>query len=249
MPNGTRTRDWATFDYYALLGVDTTADADEITRAFREVAKRCHPDATDPTDDTAAAAAARFSDVTAAYAVLGDRDTRRAYDQVRADHGRAVPVPRMGPPPRVASKPKRKPWSARKSLTVLFVGVIVALLGIGAGLLTWSMHESSARQRARFVPVVATRGDAENGGSIASFLTRDGERYRVPAPEQHGDPSGHGLTLNIRYDPANPEHVIVDSGTFGRDITFTIVSLKLLLGGLFLAGTGWKRYGSATAVR
>jgi hypothetical protein len=242
MPSGTRTRDWATFDYYALLGIDPSADADEVTRAFREVAKRSHPDATDDAE-----AAARFSDVTAAYAVLADRETRRAYDQVRAEQGSTAPNVRVAPPVARAT-PKRKPWSARKSLIVLLVGVVVALLGIGAGLLTWSMHEHDARQRARFVPVVATRGDGVSG-SLVSFLTRKGERIRVPQPEQHGDPAGHSLTVNIRYDPANPEHVIPDTGTFGRDITFTIVALKLLVGGVFLAAIGWRRLRRATAAR
>jgi len=242
MPSGTRTRDWATFDYYALLGVEPDADAETITRAFREEAKRSHPDITDD-----AVAAARFSDLTAAYGVLGDDETRRAYDQVRAERREVPPTARAAPPVTVRATRKRKPWTARKSITVLVVGVVVAFLGVGAGFLTWSLHEHDARQRARFVPVVATRGDAEGGGSIASFLTRSGERIRVPAPEQHGDPSGTGRTLDIRYDPANPEHVIVDSGTVGRDITFTIVSLKLLIGGLFLAGTGWRRLRTARA--
>ena len=80
----TRVRDWATVDYYALLGVDSSADADTITRAFREQAKRSHPDATDDAD-----AANRFSDLREAYAVLGDRVTRREYDRVRAEVPRA----------------------------------------------------------------------------------------------------------------------------------------------------------------
>jgi hypothetical protein len=158
-----------------------------------------------------------------------------------------VPSVRVAPPV-ARTTSKRKPWSARKSLTVLLVGIVVALLGIGAGLLTWSMHEHDARQRARFVPVVATRGDGVSG-SLVSFLTREGERIRVPQPEQHGDPAGHSLTVNIRYDPADPEHVIPDTGTFGRDITFTIVALKLLIGGLFLAVTGWRRLRRVTAAR
>ena len=69
----------------------------------------------------------------------------------------------------------------------------------------------------------------------------------VPEPRQHGDPNGAGTTVKIRYDPANPEHVIVDSGTFGRDITFAIVSLKLFFGGLFLARLSWKRRRIATS--
>ena len=77
---GTRVRDWATVDYYAMLGVAPSADADEVTRAFRALAKQSHPDAV-PDE----AAAERFRDVAAAYAVLGDRRTRVEYDRVRAE--------------------------------------------------------------------------------------------------------------------------------------------------------------------
>ena len=64
-----------------------------------------------------------------------------------------------------------------------------------------------------------------------SFVTRDGQRIRVPEPQRHGDPNGNGLTMQIRYDPANPEHVIVGESTAARDITFAIVALKLLICG------------------
>ena len=42
----------------------------------------------------------------------------------------------------------------------------------------------------------------------------------------------------VRYDPAEPEHVVVDSSTFGRDITLAIVAIKLLIGGLVFAVLG-----------
>jgi DnaJ domain len=239
MANGTRVRDWATVDYYALLGIEPTADADEVTRAFREQAKRSHPDATD--DE---AAAERFSDVAAAYAVLGDRGTRREYDRVRAEQRGVVAQPAAAPvatAPTVRRKP-RKPWSRRRCITVFIIGMLCAMLGVGASLLTWTMHENSAHQRARFVPVTAYR---TAGAGMVTFLTRSGERLLVPEPQQHGDPNGTGTTVNIRYDPANPRHVIVDSGTMGRDITFAIVSLKLFVGGLFLAGMSLKRLRAA----
>jgi len=240
MANGTRVHDWATVDFYALLGVAPNADTDAVTRAFREQAKRSHPDATD--DE---AAAQRFSDIAAAYAVLGDPRQRREYDRVRSE--RMVGVARDGtlvgvPAPR--RKTVRKPWSRRRATTVMCIGMLVAVLGVGAAFLTWSMHTHDANQRARFVPVTAVRGDG-NDSSVVSFMTRTGVRMVVPEPRQHGDPNGAGSTVKIRYDPANPEHVIVDSGTFGRDITFAIVSLKLFIGGLVLAGLSWKRLRSA----
>ncbi|MDQ1509921.1 MAG: curved DNA-binding protein, partial [Actinomycetota bacterium] len=100
---GTRVRDWATVDYYAMLGVAPNADADEVTRAFRALAKQSHPDAV--SDE---AAAERFRDVAAAYAVLGDRRTRLEYDRVRAETGTRVARTPVAAPVRTA-KPVAKP--------------------------------------------------------------------------------------------------------------------------------------------
>src|SRR5438874_382659 len=83
-------------------------DADEVTRAFRAQAKRSHPDAS-----PGAAAAQRFSDVTAAYAVLGDHRTRLEYDRVRAEALGPVAVPASSTPA-AAPKATSKPWSRRR---------------------------------------------------------------------------------------------------------------------------------------
>jgi hypothetical protein len=239
---GTRVRDWATVDYYALLGVDSGADADEITRAFRAQAKQSHPDAA-PDE----AAAARFLDVADAYAVLGDRRTRLEYDRVRAELRSPAARTPVSVPVRTAKAPP-KPWSKRKSWSALIAGALVTLLGIGAVALTWSLHEHDARLRARFIPVSATRIDA-NGMSIVSFKTRTGVRIRTDEPQQHGDPSGLGPTVTVRYDPNNPEHVITGASTAGRDITFAIVALKLLIGGPVFMVFGYRRLRRARAVR
>jgi curved DNA-binding protein CbpA len=239
---GIRVRDWATVDYYALLGVDSGADADEITRAFRAQAKQSHPDAA--ADE---AAAERFRDVADAYAVLGDRRTRLEYDRVRAQlRSSAVRAPAAAPAQTTKAPPK--PWSTRKSCSALIAGALVTLLGIGAVALTWSLHEHDARLRARFIPVTATRIDAD-GMSIVSFKTRTGERIRTDEPQQHGDPSGLGPTVTIRYDPANPEHVITGASTAGRDITFAIVALKLLVGGPVFMVFGYRRLRRASTAR
>jgi curved DNA-binding protein CbpA len=220
-------RDWATVDYYALLGVDPQADHDAITRAFRERAKRSHPDTAGDSD-----AGARFADLREAYAVLGDRDSRREYDRVRAEVRPPAPSPPRVVPARKPAAPK--PWSRRRSLWVIVAGVLVAVLGVGAAWLTWSMHEHDARERARFIPVTAARG----ASGLVSFVTRDGQRIRAPEPSRHGDPNGNGLTMQIRYDPANPEHVIVGETSTARDITFAIVALKLLIGGPVFVALG-----------
>jgi hypothetical protein len=73
-------------DPYHCLALPRTASAEEIGRSFRQLAKQLHPDVShDP------AAAARFVEVNAAYEILGNEKTRRAFDHGRIDgDGRRV---------------------------------------------------------------------------------------------------------------------------------------------------------------
>lgn len=64
-------------DYYSLLGVEKSADAAAIKKAYRKLAKKYHPD-THEGDKTAEE---RFKEITEAYEVLSDPKKRKLYDQ------------------------------------------------------------------------------------------------------------------------------------------------------------------------
>jgi len=68
-------------DYYKVLGVNRDASEKEIKKAFRHLARQCHPD-TNPDDPQAEE---RFKEINEANEVLSDPEKRRKYDQLGAD--------------------------------------------------------------------------------------------------------------------------------------------------------------------
>jgi curved DNA-binding protein len=64
-------------DYFQVLGVDRSADADTVKRAFRKLARLYHPDVNPNNKD----AEAKFKEISEAYEVLSDPQKRRRYEQ------------------------------------------------------------------------------------------------------------------------------------------------------------------------
>ncbi len=77
-------------DYYAILGVERGADADQIKQAYRKLARKFHPDVSKEPD-----AEHKFKEMREAYETLKDPEKRKAYD----DLGRHAPGEEFRPPP------------------------------------------------------------------------------------------------------------------------------------------------------
>jgi len=69
-------------DHYTVLGVDRDASERAIQSAYRKLARRWHPDVNNDSD-----AAARFADVSQAYAVVGNRERRETYNRSMRSSG------------------------------------------------------------------------------------------------------------------------------------------------------------------
>ena len=65
-------------DYYKILGVDKTATADEIKKAYRKLAVKYHPDK-NPDNKSAEE---KFKEINEANEVLGDVEKRKKYDEL-----------------------------------------------------------------------------------------------------------------------------------------------------------------------
>lgn len=70
--------EWLTKDFYQVLGVSQEADAAQITKAYRKLARQYHPDVNKSPD-----AEEKFKGISEAYDVLNDPQQRQKYDAIR----------------------------------------------------------------------------------------------------------------------------------------------------------------------
>jgi molecular chaperone DnaJ len=75
-------------DYYQVLGIDRSANAAEIKKAYRKLARKFHPDVNPDNEE----AEKKFKEIQEAYAVLSNAEKRKQYDT----YGRVDGIPDMG---------------------------------------------------------------------------------------------------------------------------------------------------------
>ena len=79
-------------DYYKLLGVERAASAEEVSKAYKKLARKYHPDL-----NPAPKAQERFKAASAAYDLLKDPEQRRRFGQ--GTHARQIMRPQPRPHP------------------------------------------------------------------------------------------------------------------------------------------------------
>ncbi len=111
----------AQVDYYAILGVSSTATADEIQKAYRRKAKELHPDMRKAENDQA------FLALSEAYGVLKDPELRRNYDENARDREVWCEPPSCSFPDarNAGDKPKRRRY-------IVQLGVVIGVLVLAA---------------------------------------------------------------------------------------------------------------------
>lgn len=76
-------------NYYDILGVSRTASAEEIKKAFRKLAKECHPDLfQDRSQEEIEKITKKFQTISNAYDIIGDETKRQEYDREFAEYER-----------------------------------------------------------------------------------------------------------------------------------------------------------------
>ena len=105
-------------NFYKVLGVARSASADEIRSAYRELVKRYHPDLF-PSAGAKAKATETLRQINEAYAVLGNSERRRSYDQQFVQRPQPRPHRRAAPPtPKKRPRPVRRQGEARRKVTI-----------------------------------------------------------------------------------------------------------------------------------
>jgi molecular chaperone DnaJ len=182
--------DWATKDFYKVLGVAKDADAAAIKKAYRKLARANHPDS-HPGDK---AAEDRFKAIAEAYDVVGDPEKRKEYDDLRAGVGSFGPFSTGGgtPPFDFNDVFGGRTTAGAGGLGDLFGGMFG-----GGGPGTGTRTRTSAPRRGADIETDATIGFADSieGVTVSLRLTSD-----APCPDCSGTGAKAGTLPRVCPD-------------------------------------------------
>jgi molecular chaperone DnaJ len=178
------TKDYLEKDFYKTLGVPKSAKSADIKKAYRELARKYHPDA----NKGDASAEERFKEITEAYNVLSDEKQRKEYDDARSMFGGGFRVP-TGNRPGTGNAP-------------FDLGDIFGGEGLGdvIGGIFRGGRGGAAQTRARRGADVETEttlpfGDSIDGATVSLRLTGEG-----PCPVCHGTGAKAGTVPKVCPD-------------------------------------------------
>ncbi|MGH7904741.1 MAG: DnaJ C-terminal domain-containing protein [Candidatus Dormibacteraceae bacterium] len=221
-------------DYYQILGVPRDAPAKDVSRAFRKLARKHHPDL-NPGDTQAEA---RFKEVTEANEVLSDPEKRKLYDRFGKDwraakaagaDGRGARAPGSGAGPgdpnveyRTVSQEDLRDLFGDENPFSEFFHSMFGRAGHAGG-------RTAARAAPAEGAISITLRDACLG-TTRTFQTPDGKRVEVKVPAGIVDGTtlrvpGLRVRVQVQPDPAFERH--------GPDVSTSVqVPLRTaLLGG------------------
>ena len=196
------TKDYLEKDYYKTLGVPKTAKTADIKKAYRDLARKYHPDAN--ANKGNADAGERFKEITEAYNVLSDEKQRKEYDEARSMFGGGFRVP-------TGTRGGAGAGGSTFDLGDLFGGDGLGdvLGGIFRG------RGGTAQSRARRGADVETEttlafGDSIDGATVALRLTGEG-----PCPVCHGTGAKAGTVPRVCPDCQGTGQQSRNLGGFG----------------------------------
>lgn len=210
-------------DYYDSLGVSRSASSEEITKAYKKLARLHHPDR-NPGDKKAEA---KFKEVQTAYDTLSDAEKRKLYDQF----GEAGPSMGAGNPFGGGGMPQVDPEMANEVFSRLFGNAGGGGGGFfgGGGAAPGRKRKGRAQPEPETMPDIEVDApvaflDAANGGTISLSVggrsidvkipagMEDGRKLRVPGQ----GPNGEDIKVRVRVG----EHPYFERK--GRDILLEV---------------------------
>ena len=179
-------------DPYEVLGVQKNATPAAIKSAFRQLAKKLHPDA-NKTDKTAAT---KFSELNAAYEILGDEDKRKAFDRGEIDA--------EGKPRFQGFERRRRRGRAAAGRGRLRPATAISRPSPGGRTASSAPAAAAAAVSAAAAASTNSEGDVRRRGALAAAAARSSSRRISAAPAPGRDVTG---TVTITLPEVADRHL------------------------------------------